>query len=193
MPKFPRLDDYCTKILASLIILGKKKRFNDLHDFLGENGIELTKPTLSQHLKHLTQAKLVIRKVEDVQQVSYEANHKRFRTLGENMKAASERRFKFQRFMADEEQAFKSASLDDQLEYVFETMILRNLRQLKTKIEFESNPVKKWEKSMELAFLTSPLFMQYEKWLILKCKEDKEYREKILQEIEVLIKKTEAS
>jgi hypothetical protein len=67
-------------------------------------------------------------------------------------------------------------------------MILRNLRQLKAQVEFESKPVNKWEKAMELAFLTSPLFMQYEKWLIQKCKEDRGYREEVFQKIDEFIR-----
>jgi len=77
-PKFPELDYYCRSILLHLIVIGKKIRFNDLHKLLAEKGVALAKPTLSKHLKHLTQEKLVVRKVEDVQKVTYEINHKIF-------------------------------------------------------------------------------------------------------------------
>ena len=182
--EFPKLDDYCGKILLALIIIGKKIRFNYLYEFLAEGGIELAKPTLSKHLKHLAQEKLVVRKVEDVQNVTYEVNHKKFRDLEEDVKSTVE----FRRSMAEEEQAFDSKSQDHQIDIVFENMMLRNLRQLKTNIELEVEPSKKWEKSMKLAWLASPFFKRYEKWLIAKCKHDREYCEKILQKIDELIR-----
>jgi hypothetical protein len=90
-----------------------------------------------------------------------------------------------------EKQAFDSASLDEQMDIVFDTLILRNLRQLKTRIEFESNPVGNWEKSVELSLLASPLFMHYETWLVEKCMRDGEYRRRISQKISELIKEIE--
>ena len=184
--KLSKLDGYCKIILITLIIIGKKIRFNELRKFLSKSSVELSKPTLSQHLKHLTQKKMVIRRVEDVQNVSYEVNHKRFGNLEE-----SARYIQIQRFMIEENQAFDSASLDKQIDKVLETMILRNLHQLKAQIEFESNPRLKWEKSMELTLLASPLFMHYENWLVAKCARDGEYREKIVQKIDALIKEVE--
>jgi hypothetical protein len=90
-----------------------------------------------------------------------------------------------------EKQAFDSASLDEQMDIVFDTLILRNLRQLKTRIEFESNPVGNWEKSVELSLLASPPFMHYETWLVEKCVRDGEYRRRISQKISELIKEIE--
>ncbi|MDH5375866.1 MAG: hypothetical protein OEW95_08650 [Candidatus Bathyarchaeota archaeon] len=93
--------------------------------------------------------------------------------------------------MVEEERAFYSASIDDQMNIVLEAMIFRNLQQLKTRIELKSNPVRNWEKSMELMLLSSPSFMYHEGWLTEKCVKEKEYREKILQKIDELIKKVE--
>lgn len=146
----------------------------------------MSKPTLSQHLKHLTQSNMIMRRVEDVQKVSYEVNHKRFENFEETA-----RTIRIQMFMIEENEAFNSASLDQQIDKAFETMILRNLHQLKAQIEFESYPKLTLKKSMELTLLASPLFMHYENWLVAKCVKDKEYREKVLQKIDALIKNVE--
>jgi len=179
----PELDRYCGRILVYLIIIGKKIRFNDLHKFLGKKSVLLAKPTLSKHLKHLTQEKLVVRKVEDVQNVTYEVNHKIFRDLEENVKST----VKSRKLIAEEEQIFNSKSIDDQIDIVLEKMMLRNLRQLKTNIELELRPSKKWEKSLELAWLANPIFRHHERLLITKCKDDREYGEKLLQKLDELI------
>lgn len=182
--KFPELDYYCRRILLHLIVNSKKIRFNDLHKSLAENGVGLAKPTLSKHLKHLTQEKLVVRKVEDVQNVTYEVNHKIFRDLEENVKLA----VKSRKLIAEEDQIFDSKSIDDQINIVLEKMTIRNLRQLKTNIELELNPSKKWEKSLELAWLANPIFRHHEGLLITKCKKNREYGEKTLKKLDELIK-----
>lgn len=90
--------------------------------------------------------------------------------------------------IAEEDQIFDSKSIDDQIDIVLEKMMLRNLRQLKTNIELESRPSKKWEKSLELAWLANPIFRHHEGLLITKCKDDREYGEKLLQKLDELIK-----
>lgn len=66
--------------------------------------------------------------------------------------------------------------------------MLRNLRQLKTSIELELRPSKKWEKSLELAWLANPIFRYHEGLLIAKCKENRGYGEELLQKLDKLIK-----
>ena len=183
-PKFPELDHYCSRILLHLIVNGKKIRFNYLHKSLIKNGVLLAKPTLSKHLKHLTQEKLVVRKVEDVQKVTYEVNHKKFRDFEENVKSI----VKSRKLLVQEEQVFNSKSLDDQINIVLEKMTIRNLRQLKTHIELELNPSKKWEKSLELAWLANPIFRHHKGLLITKCKKNGEYGEKALKKLDEVIK-----
>jgi DNA-binding HxlR family transcriptional regulator len=177
--------------IIKLSLLEEKIRFNKLYDLLNENAVELTKPTLSLHLKHLTKKKLGIRKVEDVQNASYEINHKKLNDSAKGLKSTLDRFATFKRAVDEDEQAFNSASIDDQTNITLKTMILRNLQQLKTQIELKSNHVTSWEKSMELMLLTSSFFERYEKLILEKCESDKEYREKILEKISELIKEIE--
>jgi len=64
------LDDYCSAILI-LLWKGHEMRFNEIYRELIKKGTKLSKPTLSEHLKHLRRKKWITRKVEDVQNVSY--------------------------------------------------------------------------------------------------------------------------
>lgn len=167
-------------------MIGEKKRFNKLHEYLLAKGIVLSKPTLSQHLKHLTEKKMVIRRVEEAQIVSYEVNHRRFGDLGENVKSV----LAAARSIDKGKQAFDSASPDEQTTIVCEDMILRSLRQLKTRIELQSKP-SNWEKSLELSLLESPLFRIHEEWFLAKCGTDTGYSEEILQRTSEMIVKIE--
>jgi DNA-binding HxlR family transcriptional regulator len=64
------LDDYCSAILI-LLWKGDEMRFNEIYRELQRKGTTLSKPTLSEHLKHLRRKKWVTRKVGGVQNVSY--------------------------------------------------------------------------------------------------------------------------
>jgi len=181
---FPELDRYCGEIFLRLILIGSKIRFKDLREFLIKSGVLLSKPTLSNHLTHLTELKLVVRKIEDVHNVSYEVNHKRFGKLEKYVLSTAKSRM----HLAEQDEIFDSLSTDDQINIVLEKMLCRNLRQLKTNIELELNPATKGEKIMMLRWLANPVFRHHEGLLIAKCKNDKEYGEKLLQKLDELIK-----
>jgi DNA-binding HxlR family transcriptional regulator len=74
----PPLDEYCKKILAILLLLRRKIRFNELYRFLNQHGVKISKPTLSEHLKHLTKLKILVRQEEGIQKVTYRINSERF-------------------------------------------------------------------------------------------------------------------
>jgi len=78
--------------------------------------------------------------------------------------------------------------MDEQIDIILEKILSRNLRRLKTNIELELSPSKKWEKAMELAWLANPIFRHHESLLISKSKEDREYGEKVLLKLDELIK-----
>lgn len=184
----PTLDENCQKIILTLITIGEKIRFNKLHDLLGQQGVELPKSSLTIHLGHLADKDLVIRKLEGVQNVSYEVNHEKF--SNQSMKRINDelRRIEELRSSTDEKKrAFYSEPIDKQVKIVLDDIILRTLQQLKMRIDLKSNRAK-YEKFLELMIL-SRFSMIYAGWLTEKCVEDKEYREKVFQKIDELIKK----
>ena len=181
---FQTRDTYCRKILLILTLFGEKIRFNELNELLSDNKIFISKPTLSLHLKHLAQDKLVNRNVEEVQNVSYEINHKKLGALESNVKSA------FRERTTDDKKAFDSASIDEQMDYLFLEAAGRILQKLKLKIEQRSEAALTFEKSMQLMLLSSPFYEHYEEWLLEKSEKDEEYRVKILEKINELIMKT---
>ena len=63
------LDSYCQKIISVLLLMRQEYRFNQLYRFLNEHGVKISKPTLAEHLKHLTEIGILLRKVEGIQKV----------------------------------------------------------------------------------------------------------------------------
>lgn len=180
------LDINCHRILWFLIISGGKIRFNRLFELLEQNGLINSKPTLSLHLnKHLVEKNLVIRDIKDAPSISYEINHRKFDLLGNKVDLV-----KFAKTKVDEEKkAFDAASIDGQIGFVLLEIEGRILRKLKLKAELRSTPVVSWEKSLELMLVSNSKF--HEDWLLEKCEKDKVYRQKVLEKIDLLIKKFE--
>lgn len=68
------LDKYCSDILV-ILWKAREMRFNEIYRTLKKKGIELSKPTLSEHLKHLRKKKWITRKAKGVQNVVYKLHN----------------------------------------------------------------------------------------------------------------------
>jgi DNA-binding HxlR family transcriptional regulator len=68
--KHKELDGICVEIFFTLMAY-KRLRFNQLHRYLKMFGTDISKPSLIEHLNHLKKQKLISRKREDFQNVSY--------------------------------------------------------------------------------------------------------------------------
>jgi DNA-binding HxlR family transcriptional regulator len=64
------LDDICSEIWLTLMAY-KRLRFNLLHKRLKQFGTDISKPSLLEHLNHLIERKLIERREEGFQNVSY--------------------------------------------------------------------------------------------------------------------------
>ena len=120
------VDATCDKILAFFVASGKKMRFNELFRSLNRFGFKISKPTLSEHLKHLTKKKILKRKKKGKQNISYEFNWERFKHLHE----AREDNETLKAYLKSKETQ-QSIPLDDQLIYVTAILSLRNLHHLR--------------------------------------------------------------
>jgi DNA-binding transcriptional ArsR family regulator len=181
---FPELDRRCGEILLRLIIIGRKIGFNELLKDLKKTGSSFTKPTLSSHLKHLREEKLVIRRLEDVHKVSYEINHEEYAEFESYVLATIEPLLK----LAEEEKKFHSLTTDAQLDTVLQMMLRRGLHIMKTKIDLELDPTRKAEKTLILQWLKNPVFEHYERLLIERCKTDHQFAKKVLNNIYSMLK-----
>ncbi len=175
------LDGYCTKIISTLVVKevqGKRKiRFNELHNTLETLGIEMSKPTLSQHLKHLTKEKLVIRNVEDVQNVTYKINEKKFGKAKEFIASVLE----WETTLKEEKEKLFSLPVEEQITEIVRLSALVTLSRLKHRILYETG--RKLEDGFMLMGLDSPLFRRQEAWIADKAVNDAEYKKTVLQGI----------
>jgi predicted transcriptional regulator len=64
------LDDYCSEILK-IFWRTESMRFNEVYRALIDRGMKISKPTLTEHLKHLTKKKWLSRRVTGFQSVTY--------------------------------------------------------------------------------------------------------------------------
>jgi hypothetical protein len=159
-------------------------RFNELVDSLSK---EMTKPTLSLHLKHLWKDnKFVIRRVVDAQNVIYQINFRRV----EKTKSFKEGYETVTDFMKEEIPNFAGLSIDDQFQFVLNRKVIKALFELKARIEYASDS-SNWQNQMLLSLWTDPdTSVPFpETWLIELCKNNKEYREKIFQKIDGTLQK----
>lgn len=159
-----------------------KLRFNELYEI---HQTEMAKPTLSLHLKHLVKGKLVTRKVEDVQNVSYQLNIRQV-SKTEDFRKNEEI---VNKVLAGNFTHFRSLSLDEQVAKVWRAICLTGLLELKSRIDYESYP-DSFEKGMTFALYSEPRTSTpfLETWLVDLCKKDKQYRENVFQKIEELMR-----
>jgi hypothetical protein len=180
--KASNLDENCKRIFTTLVAKGKL-RFNELYEI---HRTEMAKPTLSLHLKHLVNGRFVVRKVEDVQNVSYQANLKKL----SNTETFRKNREVLTKFLKGNIENFVSLSLDEQIGNVFCVMMVKALHELKARIEFKSDPCD-WQKELTFSLWADPnsSVPLLEKWLVTLCVRDEQYRKKVFEKIEQLIRK----
>jgi len=123
------LDDYCSAILI-LLWHGREMRFNAIYKELKLKGIKLSKPTLSDHLKHLINKEWIIRNAKDTQYVSYKL-HNSIRLASKGKNWSDEAIDKLDTFVIE-------FSLDDKVDLVLCKILISKLKELVMRIEIES-------------------------------------------------------
>ena len=179
------LDDYCIKILI-VLIEEEKSHFNQLYKTLNDKkrGFKISKPTLSEHLKHLVKAGFVTRKQEEgLQLVTYSVN---FDKIGK-IKGLWEQQRRIVKDRKATEKEFFSLSESEQVNIVLSGLSLRKLYEIKARIDYELDP-KNFEKQFAVLFWTNPTLEFVEFLMIEKCVEDKEYRKEVLKIIDKWLK-----
>jgi len=181
-----QLDNYCLRILLVLIAKSSEKpkiRFNELSRLVRDLNLGISKPTLSDHLRHLVENEYVTRKVEGVQRVTYSLNFEKIGKIKGYWKTAE----KMAAFLEKDRDAFFSLPVKGQVKQLLRFMELRKLLEIQARIAFESNP-SSFEKQFGVLFWTSSRFERHEVWMIEKCVKDVEYREEVLRTIDELLK-----
>ena len=168
------LDKYCSAILI-LLWKGREMRFNEIFRELRKKGTELSKPTLSEHLKHLRKKKWIARKVRGVQNVSYML-HKSI-----NRPSKDETDKWLEDMLSTLNLHMTEPSPEEKVDYDLTNILILKLEELAFRIAIEPNI-----QNQCLSFGNSNSRL-YENDLISECNKDEKYRRLILAKTKELL------
>lgn len=157
------LDNYCQKLLQAFIGSNKRWHFNEFHEKLNKASLKISKPTLSQHLKHLQKLKLITRKREGKQRISYGVNWEKLKHLQKTVDGLHA----IKRIL-ENETTFSTLRIQEQVMYLIDTLTLRNLEMLKLEILDILEPDKNFEHNVQYGF-TNQFFDLFRTWFIKNC------------------------
>jgi len=176
------LDKRCEKIFMYLMTTPKGIGFNKLLDELENNGYKMSTPTLSKHLKqHLVEElKLVKFEKRGKQRINYKINHK----IYERAKKIA----RLKEFLEEEKTEFYAKPLKQQITFVSNVMLIKDLEELRTYISSVVEPEKTFENNLKLIMLKKSINDIFEKWFLAKCKENPDYGKQAMIKIDEMIK-----
>jgi DNA-binding HxlR family transcriptional regulator len=199
LEKHRTLDDICVDIFFTLMAY-RKLRFNELHRYLKKFGTDISKPALIDHLKHLTKLKLIKRKQEDFQNVSYglteevdsllnipeEEVRKWIDGLIEGGRQETrELREKFgllEKFDAREHfSRFSDEQMDKETDRALRDVLTNNLFELKTFVNYELKLEKDESYAVFWNFVGNPLYRMIEKTIAENCRNSEKYRDSLFE------------
>lgn len=190
-----KLDDICHEIFFTLLAK-KRLRFNELHRQLKKFGTDVSKPTLIDHLKHLSKQKLIKRRREGFQNVSYGLTEEVSELLDVSEDVtkwinALEKgdRFKELRPIKWNEYYGKltEMQLDQAIDRDLRETLSLTLFELKTFINYDLKIDKHESNAAFWNFVGNPLYRMHERSIVEKCRESDEYRKRLFEKMEVLI------
>jgi DNA-binding HxlR family transcriptional regulator len=178
----------------------KRLRFNELHRRLKIFGTDISKPALIDHLKHLLELKLISRKHEDFQNVSYGLTDEIISVLGLSEEETRERieRFlddtvmpeEFRGIPFDEKEYYRRLSakeLDEEVIKDLDGVITQNLFELKSFINYDLKLEKTQSDAEFWGLVGNPLYRMVEKRIVENCRESEIYRNMLFEKIDFLI------
>ena len=199
LEKHRKLDDICIEIFLTLQAY-KRLRFNELHRRLKIFGTDISKPALIDHLKHLRKQKLISRKHEDFQNVSYGLTDEIIAVLGLSDEETRER---IERFLDDknmpkelrsipfDEREYYSRlskkELDEEIIKDLDGIITQNLLELKQFINYDLKLEKTQSDAEFWSLVGNPMYRMIEKGIVDNCRESEIYRKTLFEKIDFLI------
>jgi DNA-binding HxlR family transcriptional regulator len=199
LKKHKELDDTCVEIFFTLMAY-KRLRFNDLYRTLKKFGPEISKPSLIEHLKHLKKQKLISRKREGFQKVSYgltdEINsllnvpEKDIKKWVENVIEGKNLPKKFRLLPFDAKEYYGKLSekqLDERIDKDLNRVLTQNLFELKTFIKYDLRLDKPERDAVFWKFVGNPLYRMLERFIVEDCRNSEKYRKKLFEKIDLLI------
>ncbi|TFH24817.1 hypothetical protein E4G67_01635 [Candidatus Bathyarchaeota archaeon] len=170
------LDRYCSDILV-ILWSGREMRFNEIYRVLTNKGTTLSKPTLSEHLKHLRKKKWITRNVKGVQNVSYILHE----SLNRPSKSTDVENW-LEESLKEKGVIFYKPSSEVKADLDIYKILGRKLKELMLRIEIEPNI-----QNQSLSFDNSQ-WRLVENDIVKKSKTDEQYRNRIIEKTEELQK-----
>lgn len=199
LKKHRELDDTCIEIFFTLMAY-KRLRFNQLHKYLKKFGTDISKPSLIDHLNHLKKQKLISRKREGFQNVSYgltdEINsllsvpEEDIKKWVENVIEGKNLPKKFRLLQFDEKEYYDRLSekqLDETIDKDLNRVLTQNLFELKTFIKYDLRLDRPERHAVFWKFVGNPLYRMLERFIVEDCRNSEKYRKKLFEKIDVLI------
>jgi DNA-binding Lrp family transcriptional regulator len=150
--------------------------FNELLKEMNNFRLEISRPTLSNRLKHLENLGYIKREETNSQQVDYSLDFSGFRKI----KEFTQRTKEIIKSTRENQKEFFALPEKEQIDTVLYTLAVRKLNEIQARIEYELEP-QSLEKQVAVQFYRSPVLQQVEAWMIKKSIEDEIYRRKILK------------
>jgi DNA-binding HxlR family transcriptional regulator len=200
LKKHAQMDDVCRQIFLTLQAY-KRLRFNELHRYLKMFGVDISKPSLIEHLKHLKKQKLISRKNEGFQNVTYGLTDE----INSLLTVPDEDIKKWFEFFIDEKNlpeklrtlkpfdprefygSLSEKELDEAIDKDLNKVMTQNLFELKTFIEYDLKLDKSVSDAVFWNFVGNPLYRMMEKGIVDDCRNSEEYRKKLFEKIDALI------
>lgn len=198
--KHKKLDDTCVEIFFTLQAY-KRLRFNELHRYLKMFGTDITKQSLIEHLNHLRKQKLISRKIEGFQNVTYgltdeidsllnfpeEDIKKWFQNTIEGKNLPKKLRH-LKLFDGIEYPAkLSEEQLNEAIYKDLNTLLTQNLFELRTFVKYDLRLDKPESDAVFWNFVGNPLYRMLERSIVEDCRHSETYRKKLFERIDDLI------
>jgi len=192
------LDDICRQIWFTLLAK-ERLRFTELHKTLKKLGINISKPTLTEHLGHLIKQKFVKRKVEGFQNVSYGLTDEIYSLIHEPEEDLVEwlevleddKGLRGERkaidFLKTYYEKMSDKQLDQETDRELETTLALCLFELKNLISYDLKTDKHESDAAFWNFIGNPLYRMHERDIAETCRESDRYKAKLFEKMETLI------
>jgi DNA-binding HxlR family transcriptional regulator len=194
------LDDVCSEIWLTLMAY-KRLRFNLLHKRLKQFGTDISKPSLLEHLNHLIERKLIERREEGFQNVSYgltdeirdllHVPEEDIKSWLEDLEKADERLPPYLRSIKFDVSEYYNKMTGEQLRKEIDrelnfTYVL-NLHELKNFIQYDLKLDKTESDADFWKLVGNPMYRMHERSVVENCRKSERYKEKLFEEIDFII------
>ena len=181
------LDETCKEIFQYFLLRNMTGfgpiRYNDLLENLKDKGLKISRPTLSEHLKHLVEKEVITRTEVSRANVNYRLNEEKEGPLQDFIKKNEN----YQRILDENKDRFFSNSVREQVSHLNIILVLRSLHQLKYEVLKLLEPENTFEYNLQImSFWT--LWDYYTKWFLSSLRNrDKSFKEDVVADIDDMI------